>query len=145
MLEQAKPHSSLGITVDDSDIVILEIIEYDVYDTHVPPTQHKVMAAIQLIKVKIKGVDHACIYSEAARENFLAAKQQRKIVVQTFFTHNPLLVHDVLYLYNVAQTLTLVRYQWATNICNDSNGLRIVYRYAVPMSKLMSRPVLDLD
>ena len=97
MLEQAKPHSSLGITVDDSDIVILEIIEYDVYDTHVPPTQHKVMAAIQLIKIKIKGVDHACIYSEAARENFLAAKQQRKIVVQAFFTHNPLLVHDVLY------------------------------------------------
>ena len=96
MLEQAKPHSSLGITVYDSDIVILEIIEYDVYDTHVPTTQHKVMAAIKLIKIKIKGVDHACIYSEAARENFLAAKQQRKIVVQTFFTHSPLLVHDVL-------------------------------------------------
>jgi len=95
ILEQAEPHSSFGITIDDSDIVILEIIDYDVYDTHVPPTQHKVMAAIQLIKVKIKGVDHACIYSEAARENFLAAKQQRKIVVQTVFTHDPLRVHDV--------------------------------------------------
>ena len=143
MLEQAKPHSSFGITVDDSDIVILEIIEYHVYDTHVPPTQHKVMAAIKLIKVKIKGVDHACIYSEAARENFLAAKQQRKIVVQTFFTHNPLLVHDVLLLYNVAQTLTLVCYPGATNICNDSSGLRIVCYSVVPKSKLMSRLSLD--
>jgi len=143
MLEQAKPHSSFGITVDDSDIVILEIIEYDVYDTHVPTTQHKVMAAIKLIKVKVKGVDHACIYSEAARENFLAAKQQRKIVVQTFFTPNPLLVHDVLLQYNVRQTLTLVRYQWATNICNDSSGLRIVCYSVVPKSKLMSRLSLD--
>ena len=85
MLEQAKPHSSLGITIYHSDIVILEIIEYDVYDTHVPPTQHKVMAAIQLIKIKIKGVDHACIYSEAARENFLAAKQQRRYFVEIFY------------------------------------------------------------
>jgi len=143
MLEQAKPHSSLGITIYHSDIVILEIIEYDVYDTHVPPTQHKVMAAIQLIKIKIKGVDHACIYSEAARENFLAAKQQRKIVVQTFFTHNPLLVHDVLLLYNVEQTLTLVCYPGATNICNDSNGLLAVCDYVVPMPKLMSRRDLD--
>jgi hypothetical protein len=143
MLEQAKPHSSFGITVDDSDIVILEIIEYDVYDTHVPPTQHKVMAAIQLIKVKIKGVDHACIYSEAARENLLAAKQQRKIVVQTFFTPNPLLAHDVLLLYNVEQTLTLVLNPGATNICNDSNGLRIVCYYVVPKSKLMIRRDLD--
>jgi hypothetical protein len=62
ILEQAKPHSSLGITVDDSDIVILEIIEYDVYDTHVPTTQHKVMTSVQLIKVKVKGVDHTGIY-----------------------------------------------------------------------------------
>ena len=49
MLEQAKPHSSLGITVDDSDIVILEIIEYDVYDTHVPTIDDKIMATIQLL------------------------------------------------------------------------------------------------
>ena len=143
MLEQAKPHSSLGITIYHSDIVILEIIEYDVYDTHVPPTQHKVMAAIKLIKVKIKGVDHACIYSEAARENFLAAKQQRKIVVQTFFTHNPLLVHDVLSLCNVEQTLTLNWILQVANICNDSSGLLVVCRYAVPMPKLMSRRDLD--
>jgi len=80
-LEQAEPHSSFGITVDDSDIVILEIIEYTVYDIDAPTSQHKILAAIQLIMVKVKGVDHACIYSEAARENFLAAKQQRKIVV----------------------------------------------------------------
>lgn len=45
--------------------------------------------------VKVKGIDHACIYSEAAQENFLAAKQQRKIVVQRFFTDDPLQVHDV--------------------------------------------------
>jgi hypothetical protein len=80
-LEQTQPHSSLRITVYDSDIVIFEIIKYTVYDTHVPTSEHKIMAAIQLIKVKVKGIDHACIYSEAARENFLAAKQQRKIVV----------------------------------------------------------------
>jgi hypothetical protein len=36
--------------------------------------------------VKVKGVDHVSIYSEAAQENFLAAKQQRKIVVQKFYT-----------------------------------------------------------
>jgi len=60
--------------------VIFKIIEYTVYDTHVPTSQHKIMAAIQLIMVKVKGVDHACIYSEAARENLLAAKPQRKIV-----------------------------------------------------------------
>ena len=80
-LEQAEPHSCFGITVYHSDIVILEIIVYDVYDMYVPTIDHKILAAIQLIKVKVKGVDHACIYSEAARENFLAAKQQRKIVV----------------------------------------------------------------
>ena len=57
-LEQAEPHSGFGITVDDSDIMILEIIEYDVYDTHVPTMKHKVMTAIQLIKVKIKGINH---------------------------------------------------------------------------------------
>jgi hypothetical protein len=65
--------------------VISKIIEYDVYDAYVPTSQHIVLAAIQLFKVKVNGIDHACIYSEAARENFLAAKQQRKIVVQTFF------------------------------------------------------------
>jgi len=145
MLEQAKPHSSFGITVDDSDIVILEIIEYDVYDTHVPTTQHKVMAAIQLIKVKIKGVDHACIYSEAARENFLAAKQQRKIVVQGIFTHDPLLVHDVLLQYNVEQTLTLVQNPQATNICNDSSELLAECYCYMPMPKLSVRLTLDLD
>ena len=78
------------------------------YDAYVPTSKHKVLAAIQLIKVKVKGVDHACIYSEAARENFLAAKQQRKIEVQRFFTHDPLLVHDVLSPNNVTQTLTLM-------------------------------------
>jgi hypothetical protein len=57
-LEQAEPYSCGCITVDDSDIVILKIVKYDVYDTHVPTTQHKVMAAIQLIKVKIKGINH---------------------------------------------------------------------------------------
>jgi hypothetical protein len=83
------------------------------------------------------------IEPEGARENFLAAKQQRKIVVQTFFTHNPPLAHDVLLLYTVAQTLTLVQNPQATNICSDSNGPRIVYRYVVPKSKLMSRRDLD--
>ena len=97
ILEQAKPHSSLGITVYHSDVVILEIVKYHVYDTHVPTTQHKVMAAIKLIKVKITGVDHACIYSEAARENFLAAKQQREIVVQRF-------LHIVLFWYTMYYT-----------------------------------------
>jgi hypothetical protein len=125
--------------------VILEIVKHDVYDTHVPTTQHEILAAIQLIKVKVKGIDHACIYSEAARENFLAAKQQRKIVVQTFFTHNPLLVHDVLLLYNVEQTLTLVRYQWVANICNDSNELPRLACESVPMSKLMIPLGLDLS
>jgi hypothetical protein len=48
ILEQAEPHSSFGITIDDSDIVISQIIEYDVYDTHVPTFKHKVLAAIQL-------------------------------------------------------------------------------------------------
>jgi hypothetical protein len=95
-----------------------------------------VLAAIQLFKVKVKGVDHACIYSEAARENFLAAKQQRKIVVQTFFTPCPLGVHDVLCLCNVTQTLTLMRYLWATNICNDSSELPWVDPVTVPMTKL---------
>jgi len=80
-LEQTQPHSSLRITVYDSDVVISEIIKYTVYDTHAPTCEHKITAAIQLIMVKVKGIDHACIYSEAARENFLAAKQQRKIVV----------------------------------------------------------------
>ena len=80
-LEQAEPYGSGRITVYDSDIVISEIIKLYVYDVYVPTSQHKVLAAIQLIKVKVKGIDHACIYSEAARENFLAAKQQRKIVV----------------------------------------------------------------
>ena len=93
-LEQAEPHRGFGITVDDSDIVILEIIEYAVYDIDAPTSQHKILAAIQLIMVKVKGVDHACIYSEAARENFLAAKQQRKIVVQRFFTGRHALEHD---------------------------------------------------
>ena len=85
-LEQAEPYGSGSITVYHSDIVISEIIELYVYDVYVPTSEHIVLAAIQLIKVKIKGVDHVCIYSEAARENFLAAKQQRKIVVQRFFT-----------------------------------------------------------
>ena len=125
-LEQAEPHSCFGITIYHSDIVILEIIVYDVYDVYVPTSQHQILAAIQLIKVKVKGVDHACIYSEAARENFLAAKQQRKIVVQRFFIPNLLLVHDVLCLRNVTQTLTLDCCPQATNICSDSNGPRIV-------------------
>ena len=56
-LEQAEPYGSLGITVDDSDIVISEIIKYTVYDTHVPTCEHKIIAAIQLIKVKVKGID----------------------------------------------------------------------------------------
>jgi hypothetical protein len=114
-----------------------------VYDAYVPTSQHIVLTAIQLIKVKVKGVDHACIYSEAARENFLAAKQQRKIVVQTFFTPNLLLVHDVLCLRNVAQTLTLNCCPQATNICSDSNGPLAVCDCCVPMSKLMSRHDLD--
>jgi len=62
ILEQAEPYSCGSITVDDSDIVILKIVKYDVYDTHVPTTQHKVMTAIQLIKVKIKGINHTSIY-----------------------------------------------------------------------------------
>ena len=113
------------------------------YDAYVPTSQHKVLAAIQLFKVKVKGVDHACIYSEAARENFLAAKQQRKIVVQTFFTPCLLLVHDVLCLRNVTQTLTLTGILQVTNICNDSNGPRIVCDCCVPKSKLSVRRDLD--
>jgi hypothetical protein len=62
LLEQAEPYRSLGVTIDDSDIVISQIIEYDVYDTYVPTFKHIVLAAIQLIKVKIKGVYHTSIY-----------------------------------------------------------------------------------
>ena len=61
-LEQAEPHSSFRITVDDSDVVISQIIEYDVYDTYVPTTHDIVLAAIHLIMVKIKGVNHTGIY-----------------------------------------------------------------------------------
>ena len=125
--------------------MISKIIEYDVYDAYVPTSKHKVLAAIQLFKVKVKGIDHACIYSEAARENFLAAKQQRKIVVQRFFTHDPLQAHDVLSLHNVGQTLTLTHYQQATNICNDSSELLAVCDSLVPKSKLMIPLTLDLD
>ena len=142
-LEQAEPHRGFGITVYDSDIVIFEIIEYAVYDIDAPTSQHKILAAIQLIMVKVKGVDHACIYSEAARENFLAAKQQRKIVVQRFFICNLLLVHDVLCLRNVTQTLTLNCCLQATNICNDSSELLVVCDCCVPKSKLMIRRDLD--
>ena len=66
--------------------MISEIIEYDVYDTYVPTRHDIVLAAIQLFKVKVKGIDHACIYSEAARENFLAAKQQRSFFAEIFYT-----------------------------------------------------------
>ena len=62
-LEQAEPYSCFGITVDDSDIVISQIIEYDVYDVYVPTIDYKILAAIQLIKVKIKGVYHTDIYA----------------------------------------------------------------------------------
>ena len=95
--------------------------------------------------VKVKGIDHACIYSEAARENFLAAKQQRKIDVQRFFTPDPLLVHDVLCPHNVTQTLTLTEIPQVANIYNDLGGPRTVYHCCVPMSKLMIRRDLDLD
>jgi hypothetical protein len=76
-LEQAEPYSSFRITVNDSDIVISQIIDYDVYDTYVPTTQHMVLATIQLIKVKIKGVNHTDIYArkfsscEAAAQDIL--------------------------------------------------------------------------
>jgi len=100
-LEQAEPYRSFRIAVDDSDIVISKVIVLYAYDAYVPATQHKVLAAIQLIMVKVKGVDHVCIYSEAARENFLAAKQQRKIVVQRFFTGRHALEHDEQWLNNV--------------------------------------------
>ena len=95
--------------------------------------------------VKVKGIDHACIYSEAALENFLAAKQQRKIVVQRFFTHDPLQVHDVLSLRNVTQTLTLTGIPQVANICNDSNELLAVRDESVPKSKLTIRPDLSLS
>ena len=85
ILEQAEPCRSGRITIYNSDVVILEIIKHTVNDTHVPACEHKVVTAIQLIKVEIKGIDHACIYSEAARENFLAAKQQREIFCRGFF------------------------------------------------------------
>ena len=62
---------------------------------------------------------------------------------EIFFIYNPLLAHDVLLLYTVRQTQTLMQNPWATNICNDSSGLVVVYRYAVPMPKLMSRRDLD--
>ena len=84
-LEQAEPYSSGGITVYDSDIVILEIIKHTVNDAYVPACENKVVTAIQLIKVKIQGIDHACIYSGAALENLLAAKQQREIFCRGFF------------------------------------------------------------
>ena len=58
ILEQAEPYSSGRITVDDSDVVILEIIKHTVNDAHVPACEHKVVTAIQLIMVKIKGVYH---------------------------------------------------------------------------------------
>ena len=77
------------------------------------------------------------IHSEAARENFLAAKQQRKIEVQTFFTHDPLLELYVQSPNNVEQTLTLTWILQATNICNDSNGPPAVCDESVPKSKLM--------
>jgi hypothetical protein len=136
-LEQAEPYGSFRITVYHSDIVISEIIKHTVNDTHVPTCEHKIMAAIQLIKVKVKGIDHVCIYSEAARENFLAAKQQRKIVVQRFFTGYRALEHDEQWLNNVAQTQTLTLSQWVSNICIDSSVAHSVYRWLWPMQWLM--------
>ena len=62
ILEQAEPYSSLRITVDDSDVVILEIIKHTWYDTHVPLWQQEIMAAIQLMTIKVKGVNHTSIY-----------------------------------------------------------------------------------
>ena len=137
-LEQAEPYGSGSITVYHSDIVISEIIELYVYDVYVPTCEHIVLAAIQLIKVKVKGVDHVCIYSEAARENFLAAKQQRKIVVQRFFTGRHALEHDEQWLNNVKQTQTLACCQWVSNICNDSNVAQHVYHWLWPMQWLMT-------
>jgi hypothetical protein len=92
--------------------------------------------------VKVKGIDHACIYSEAARENFLAAKQQRKIVVQRFFTGRHALEHDEQWLNNVTQTLTLVLNPGVSNICIDSNVARSVYHWLWPMQWL--NPLRDL-
>ena len=63
--------------------------------------------------------------------------------LQRFFTHDPLLELYVQSLRNVGQTLTLTHSQWATNICNDSNGLLAVCDSLVPMSKLMHRRDLD--
>ena len=57
-LEQAEPCRSGGITVYHSDIVILEIIKHTVNDAHVPTSKHKVVTAIQLFMVKVKGIDH---------------------------------------------------------------------------------------
>jgi hypothetical protein len=53
----------LGITVYDSDIVISKVIKDNVYDTDVPTFKHIVLAAIQLIKVKVEGVYHTDIYA----------------------------------------------------------------------------------
>ena len=69
ILEQAEPCRSGRITVYHSDVVILEIIKHTVNDLHVPACEHKIMAAIQLIIVKVKGIDHACIYSQVQCES----------------------------------------------------------------------------
>jgi hypothetical protein len=82
--------------------VISEIIEYDVYDTYVPTRHDIVLAAIQLIEVKVKGVYHQVFTCDDS----LAAKQQRSFFAE-IFTHSPLGVHDVVSLYNVEQTLLL--------------------------------------
>jgi len=83
-LEQAEPYRSFRIAVYHSDIVISKVIVLYAYDAYVPACEHIVLAAIQLIMVKVKGVDHVSIYSEAARENFLAAKQQRSKFCREF-------------------------------------------------------------
>jgi hypothetical protein len=57
-LEQAEPYSSGRVTVDDSDIVIFTVIKHTVDDVHAPTCEHKITAAIQLIMVKVKGIDH---------------------------------------------------------------------------------------
>ena len=49
-LEQAEPCGSGGITIYNSDVVILEIIKHTVNDAHVPACEHKIVTAIQLIK-----------------------------------------------------------------------------------------------
>jgi hypothetical protein len=62
ILEQAEPHSSGWITIYHSDIVIFKVIKHTVNDTHVPTIDDQIMAAIQLIVIKVKGVYHTSIY-----------------------------------------------------------------------------------